>query len=309
MEITSNLPLSRRGMLQSIVFGGTTALFHPRALADHVDLNPVSFIVVTDTHIGYRGKDGAAQRWVLTAKAIADAKGDLVIHLGDVVDARREDQYPVYLKTRKTIGKPVHEIPGNHDPEGLFRKYLRKEMDTVVEHRWLRFVLLNNSRTDSHDGFLSKEQIAWIDKQCVQAAKDDKFVIIAMHVPAHFNRPPDRAWYVKPKHGQTELYKVIARHEHRILALFHGHFHNGIRGWQDHGPVHEICFPSALYNQNRGLEAKQAPGYNPSTFDPGFTQVTIENGVMALNYQPVGKGKPLTHPCPLKQILPSRKGA
>ena len=70
--------------------------------------------------------------------------------------------------------------------------------------------------------------------------------------------------------------------------MVHGHFHNGIRGWDDHG-IHEICLPSALYNLNRGLKEKGAPGYNPLEFRPGYTRVSLGNGKLALQYKPLGK--------------------
>ena len=77
-------------------------------------------------------------------------------------------------------------------------------------------------------------------------------------------------------------------HESHLIGLFHGHFHNGLRGWDDHHPVHEVLFPSALYNQDRKLEAQKAPVYNPEEFRPGYTQVIIENGTVALRYRVVG---------------------
>ena len=73
-----------------------------------------------------------------------------------------------------------------------------------------------------------------------------------------------------------------------ILATVHGHFHNGIRGWDDHGGLHEILFPSILYNLNRGLEVKGAPGYNLPEFRPGYTLVTVEGRKMTLRYKPLG---------------------
>src|SRR5437588_507209 len=75
------------------------------------------------------------------------------------------------------------------------------------------------------------------------------FLLLCAHVPVHTNLNPDRGWYVKPENGQTEFYQIIKKHESRVLALFHGHFHNGLRGWDDHALVHEVVFPSALYNQ------------------------------------------------------------
>ncbi len=292
--------LSRRSFLSTIMAGTGTLAFWPECLqATGRQLKKLSFIVVTDTHLGYRNQKHAAQQWEKTAAEVAKADGDLVLHLGDVVDGGREAQYPVYLATRKTIGKPVHEIPGNHDPQELFAKYIREPIETVVDHDWLRFLLLNNSRTDSHDGFLSDDQLDWIDRQCLDAAKRNMFVAVCIHVPAHKNLHPDRGWYVKPENGQTKLYQMLRRHEDRVVALMHGHFHNGIRGWDDHGALHEICFPSALYNLDRKLEDQKAPGYNPAEFRPGFTLVTIEAGVMDLTYKPVGADEAVSKKCKL----------
>lgn len=267
---------------------GAGVLLRPACLAAAPRRERLAFVVVSDTHLGYHDKESAARQWRQTAAEVARAEGQLVLHLGDVVDGGREEQYPIYLAVRDQIGKPVHEIPGNHDPPEAFAKHLRREIDTGVDLGWLRFLLLNNARRDSHDGFLSDEQVAWIDRQCREAERQDRLIALCMHVPAHTNKHPDRGWYVKPDHGQTRLYETLARHRGRILALLHGHFHNGIRGWDDHAPVHEVCFPSALYNGDRHLEEQHAPGYNPLEFRPGFTLVTIEAATMRLQYKPLG---------------------
>lgn len=292
---------SRRSFLSAAIMATGSFAFMPRCLqAKGKDLRKLSFVVVTDTHLGYRDQDRAARQWEKAAAEIAKAEGDLVLHLGDVVDGGRESQYPVYISARDTIGKPVYEIPGNHDPEELFARHIRRRIDTVVDHHWLRFVLLNNSRRDSHNGFLKDEQIEWMDGQCQDASRQGMFVAICMHVPAHKNLHPDRGWYVKPENGQTKLYEQLMKHKGCVIALMHGHFHNGIRGWNDHVPVHEISFPSALYNLDRKLEAQKAPGYNPAEFRPGFTLVSIEAGVMKLTFKPLGANPSVSKDCPLK---------
>lgn len=246
-----------------------------------------SFLVVSDTHLGRKNNDQAERQWQRTAEELAKAKGDFVLHLGDVVDGGREEQYPKYLATRKKIGKPVYEIPGNHDPQPLFEKYLRRPVEMTLDHKGVRFLLLNNSRTDSHDGFLSQPQLAWIDRQCAGAAELHMPVFLCMHVTAHGNRHPDRGWYVKPKEGQTAFYELLAKHRETIVATFHGHFHNGIRGWDDHASVHEIIFPSALYNLDRKLVEQKAPGYNLKEFRPGYVLATVRDGQLTLQYKPL----------------------
>ena len=84
--------------------------------------------------------------------------------------------------------------------------------------------------------------------------------------------------------GLSKLPRVVVPN---ALTFIHGHVHNGLRGWTDHD-VHEICLPSVLYNLDRGLEKKQAPGYNPLEFRPGYVSVTIGDGEMKLSYKPTG---------------------
>jgi len=278
--------LSRRATLKC---GVASAILWPTCMkARAVSREELSFVIVTDTHLGYHDNNSAAKLWQKTAAEINQSPGSLVLHLGDIVDGGREEQYPIYLESRRLIERPVHEIPGNHDPEDLFRRHIREKTSLVVELGWLRFLLLNNARRDSHDGFLSDEQLTWLESECEAAKRDDRLVSICMHVPAHLNRHPDRGWYVKPGSGHDEFNELLQRYQDRVVAVMHGHFHNGIRGWNDRHDVHEICFPSALYNLNRGLEEKSAPGFNPLEFRAGYTLVTIRDGAMTLLYKPTG---------------------
>ena len=279
-------------------FGTSTLMLRPDYLrAQKAAPAALSFIVVTDTHLGYKGSESAQKLWLKTAPAIAAAEGAFVLHLGDVIDGGRVEQYPVYLEGRKLIAKPVYEIPGNHDPVEGFQQHLRREVDTFFDHQWLRVVLMNNAHRDSHDGFFTLEQMAWLARTCDDAKVKNLSLLLCCHVPVHGNKHPDRGWFVKPGSGQAEFYEIVKKYESRILASFHGHFHNGLRGWSDHAPLHEVCFPSALYNQDRKLESQQAPGYNQPEFRPGFTLVRINNGVMQLRFQAVGD-----EPKPLREL-------
>ena len=296
---------TRRRFLLSSAAGVAGYSFLPAALAraNRATLTTVSIIVVSDTHLGYRNQEHATRQWEKTVAEINQTRADAVFHLGDVVDGGREEQYPVYLQTRNKLDKPVHEIPGNHDPQALFEKYLRPTTDTVIEQQWLRFILLGNTKPDSHDGFLTPTQLSWLESQYRDAEQEKKYTIVCMHVPAHTNRHPDRGWHVKPEHGQAEFYELCKRYQHRIVCLMHGHFHNGVRGWQDHAPIHEIVFPSALYNQDRRLEEQKAPGYNLPEFRPGFTHVTLTAERLHLRYQPVGVADSVQKEFPLECTL------
>jgi hypothetical protein len=110
-----------------------------------------------------------------------------------------------------------------------------------------------------------------------------------MHVPAHDNT--DHAVigsFVKPANGQRDFYDLLDRHKSRVLALVHGHFHCGLRGWESRSPLQEIVFPSTLYNRNLLLGARRAAGFNLPEFRPGYVLAGIGKDGLTLRYKPVG---------------------
>jgi DNA repair exonuclease SbcCD nuclease subunit len=284
----NRLRISRRDwMVRSCALAGGV-LSGSVSVAQAAGRERLSFAIVSDTHVGYRGSDSARVQWQKTADELSKLDVSFLLHLGDVVDGGQVELYPVYREIRERITRPVYEIPGNHDPADAFARHLREPIDTSVDHGWLRCILLNNAHRDSHDGFFSEQQLDWLAGQLEATKRDGRLAIICCHVPVHPNRHPDRGWYVKPEHGQQRFYEVTSEHRDDLIGVFHGHFHNGIRGWGDRAPLHEICFPSALYNQDRGLEEKQAPGFNPNEFRPGYTVATIDQGTLSLEYRPTG---------------------
>lgn len=247
-----------------------------------------TLIVVSDTHLGRDDNEKAVRQWEKTAAEIDRTSGDFVLHLGDIVDAGREKQYDAYKSIRKSIRKPVCEIPGNHDRPEQFAKHVREQIDTTFDHRGVRFMLMNDSRYGDIDGYLTQGQLKWLGRRMDDAADRGLWLVLAMHVAAHDNRLPEAGAYLKPAGGQKELYALVDKHRARVLAMLHGHFHCGLRGWSDRGPVQEIVFPSALYNRNQLLTEFKAPGYNLPEFRPGFTTVALRKDGMSLRYQPVG---------------------
>jgi 3',5'-cyclic AMP phosphodiesterase CpdA len=271
---------------------GTLALCHTHAIAAAENVEPLSFVIVSDTHLGRNDNESAEKNWRKAISEINDLPSQFILHLGDVVDSGRESQYPIYAETRKLLNKPIHEIPGNHDASDLFLQYVTKEPDRSVDFGKVRFVMFSNARRDSHDGFITDQQNRWLAEQCDDAQRRDLKIVICCHVPVHTNQNPDRGWYVKPLAGQTAFYETQQRHADRLLACLHGHFHNGIRGWRDHGQTVEVLCPSVCYNQNRNLTERIAQGTATGFFvdelRPGYAIAELGNGKLTLRYKPLG---------------------
>ena len=284
------MPLSRRTALAGAA--GCLAGISTWRLPASEKIEEFFFAIVSDTHLGRNDNLEAEKQWRQAVVELNEAKCDFVLHLGDVVDGGREAQYPIYAASRKELKKPIFEIPGNHDPHELFEKYVRSPIDGSFEQGGVRFLLLGNAHRDSHDGFITAEQIAWLDKQCGEAAAKDLRVMLCCHVPIHLNGHPDRGWYVKPADGQTAFYELAKKHAGQLLACLHGHFHNGIRGWRDRGSLVEVLCPSVCYNQDRKLaehiKSGAAQGFYVDELRPGYLLATLGNGRLMLRYKPLG---------------------
>lgn len=286
-------PISRRQMIVTSSSGIGASLLFSRSLPAAMNIDPITFAIVSDTHLGRKDSKSPETNWRQAIAEINQLNAEFVLHLGDVVDSARETQYPIYAETRKLLKKPIHEIPGNHDSIEQFTKYIAEKTDRSFDHGGIRFVLFNNANRESHDGFITADQNAWLADQCARAAKEDLRVILCCHVPIHTNKHPDRGWYVKPDHGQKEFYATLKQHSDRVLACLHGHFHNGIRGWRDHGQTVEVLCPSVIYNQNRNLTehlaAGKAEGFFVDELRPGYLIAQVGNGKLSLQYKVLGE--------------------
>jgi len=280
------MSLNRRTLLAAAA--ALPALSFSRRLFAAEGLPALRFIVVSDTHLGKGDSPSPGRNWSKAIDEINGLPGEFVLHLGDVVDSGREPYYPQYAEFRTKLKKPIHEIPGNHDPDDLFRKYVSAQIDRSVDYGGVRFVLLGNAHRDSHLGFVTPAQLAWLAEQFAEAAAKNLRIVLCSHVPAHTNAHPDRGWHVKPADGQTGLYELIDKHADRVVALLHGHFHNGVRGWQDRRRLVEVVLPSVLYNQDRGWKQKGAAGFVLDEFRPGYTLATLGEGKLTLEYKVLG---------------------
>lgn len=285
------MSITRRTFLATAAASYAWSRTWPVAAAAEID--EFSFVIVSDTHLGRNDSDSAERQWRAAIDEINQGPGEFVLHLGDVVDGGRPAHYPRYAELRKSLTKPIHEIPGNHDPRELFEQHICRTIDRSFDHRGVRFLLFNNSRTDSHLGFITPAQLTWLDEQCSAAASHGLKIVAACHVPVHKNQHPDRGWYVQPAEGATGFYDLVTRHAERFLACFHGHFHNGIRGWRDRGELVEVLCPSVCYNQNRNLadaiKNAQTTGFYVDELRAGYVLATLGRGRLTMRYKPLGQ--------------------
>ncbi len=244
-----------------------------------------TFAVVSDTHLSHGGK--AATEWLAQAVAEINASpAEFTLALGDLVEngAKHEAFYPEWVSTAKSLKNPFYAIPGNHDSKEFFTKYIRPETDYAFDHKGYRFVLFNDAEPTSHDGVVTPAQIQWLSAQVEGAAAKKLRVILCAHITAHPNQAPDIAWFVHE--GGKELDALLRAKSDTIVAFLSGHFHYGLRGWDDRAGVIELVMPSLAFNSPRRLDG--APGFQLDEFRRGYVLVDVYEAKLGLTYKPLG---------------------
>jgi predicted MPP superfamily phosphohydrolase len=245
-----------------------------------------TFALATDTHLGRQaGDDERLQQLVTEINASA---AQFTLFCGDLVDngqaEGKEKQYTIWKEIVKGLKQDYFAIPGNHDPDPLFLKHIAEKTDFAFEQKGFRFVCFRNAEPNpGHDGVVTPEQLQWLQARLDEAREKDQRVVLASHVAYHENKHPDVGWYVKK--GREEFGKLLQTHK-QIVASLTGHFHSGLRGWDDTAGIHEVVLPSASWNADRGLSS--APGYSLKEFRAGWVLAEMFADQLVLHYRPLG---------------------
>ena len=261
----------------------------------HGETRELTLAIVSDIHLGKdpttlpSGSDRAttpAARMADIVREINESPAELTLFMGDLVDtgAKHEDQYPEWAKIANRLAKPWRAVPGNHDPQPLFEKYVHPLVDCIDDQKGIRFVFFQDSLATSHDGAVTPEQVAWMAARIDDAKARGMRVVLCTHVPRHPNRSPDMGWYVRGE--EPALREMVEARRGTIIAIFSGHLHCSLRGWSDLSGIHELVMPSACWNFEKDLS--QAPGFAVKEYRPAWVLATIGPERLTLNLKPVG---------------------
>jgi 3',5'-cyclic AMP phosphodiesterase CpdA len=286
--------LTRRQFLVS-----APAVIAPPLLA--ADPKPdFSFALVTDTHLGKPGAD-YVKRMADVVTEINAAPAAFTVFCGDLVDhgetPANQKLYGQWVELAKGLKAEWTAVPGNHDPAAQFTRHVRKETESVIDFKGCRLIGFADAEPNpGHMGVVTEDQLKWLQARLDEAK--GKRVILAAHVIYHENKHPDVGWYIKDKASREPFGKLLAASK-QVVAFFAGHFHCGMRGWDDtaHG-IHEVILPCASYNNDRKLD--KAPGFAVREFRPAWVRVDVFDSKLVLHYKRVGADVAATRELPVK---------
>ena len=203
-------------------------------------------VQITDSHIaadrafslhGHTTCDALGR--VLDAIAALPEPPDCVIHTGDVSHDRSLDSYRLIRDLVRDYPIPIYYVNGNHDDVHLLhselgtpvRSYADKAMS--ADYRFTagrqEFIALDSWHPELRDplGFLSEDQLVWIEDQLRGLAERRGRAILCIH---HVTLPVGSSWLdanMVITNGEA-LHALLVRYQHTIAAVIHGHLHRGM---------------------------------------------------------------------------------
>ncbi|WP_181307832.1 PQQ-binding-like beta-propeller repeat protein [Rufibacter sp. XAAS-G3-1] len=176
---------------------------------------PLTFAVVTDTHIGKSGNDTGLAAIVQDINQNPEI--EFVLHAGDISDFGYNDELGKAKSLMDGLAKPYFIVPGNHDTGwsasgGLVYNTLWKEQKFVTDVEGVRFIGFSTGPYGRMSrGYVPLDQMRWLDS-LVQATPKNQPVVFISHYPLD--------------EGLSNYQELIDKlHQVNTLAVFCGHGH------------------------------------------------------------------------------------
>lgn len=203
--MSDDLPLSRRGAIRCLAFGGAGTLFTlsggllmPSALGQEPGPSGMPlFLQISDTHIGFNkpaNPDVAGTLKETIAKVNAmGVRPLLTIHTGDVTHLSKASEFDLAAQLLSELkAGELHTVPGEHDvTDGEGHEYFARFGTASgnrgyysFDHNDVHFVALVNVMHFQPGGLgaFGAEQLAWL-KEDLAARSASTPVVVFAHMP------------------------------------------------------------------------------------------------------------------------------
>ncbi len=189
------------------------------AVALSARAEPVSFAVVSDTHVGAENSVYANFIRIVEKEGIP-----VIIHTGDATHNPGESSQWEEFVDITGPGKVIHLAPGNHDIQGkkslaVYLKFFPKSYSSFSEGDTL-FVLLN-TELPGEEGMVTGKQFAWLE---AELRRPFRYKFVFLHEPL---------FPVLPHHGldrhkeaRDRLHQLFEKEGVALVVAGHDHIYN-----------------------------------------------------------------------------------
>jgi 3',5'-cyclic-AMP phosphodiesterase len=248
----------------------------------------LTFVHISDTHLHldpnfvpdiiHFNSRTPVQKLIEAVNALP-MKIDFVMHTGDVADRpETPEHYHLARDILKQIRYPVLYCPGNHDTVADFQAHFLGKAPHEIQVRYdgeyqmngVQVVMLDSHLppdVQGHSGYLTPEQLDWLDAIC--RADDKRPLVVGVH---HHPLPLEAPWLDRLvlKNG-IALHNTLLKAKHRLRGVFYGHIHESVVTVREGISYYSV--PSGWF-QSQTWYAAEAPA-DAAMLEPGFNLVTL----------------------------------
>lgn len=188
------------------------------ALPGFCEIEPFTFVHISDTHIG--GQGHAAR----LAEILNDVEENFpdsafIVNTGDITEFGYVEEFTSYTEVIRRSRYKIYEAIGNHDTRWSengkenFRRFLGPTYKSF-DHKGVRFIMLDVAMLIEQYGHFDGQQLAQL-KSDLDALPEDSPAVLAMH------HPP-----LHPRHfidNEYEFAELIRGYNVPLVCVGHGH--------------------------------------------------------------------------------------
>ncbi len=202
-------------------------------------VEPFTFAVLSDPHVGARGSAENLERFVEEGNRLGVA---FTIACGDLTEVGSAGEWERFASISKGLKAPFHPILGNHDarwaPDGkrpLARHLGISRPYRSFDHGGVRFALLDSSILGEAHGGIDRAQLGWLDADLAGRPAGSPAVVALHHHPF----PGGGKRFLA---NEEALLEILRARGARLVLAGHGH---DLRRWSVGGV--EILMTPNLY--------------------------------------------------------------
>lgn len=212
--------------------------------------DPINVLQITDTHL-YAVQSGSLLKvnthGSLTAVLDTVSKNepdiDLILATGDIAQDASPNSYQHFIRYMERFGAPVRWIPGNHDSGAVMQEVAGEQgLSNKVEQigNW-QFIMLDSSRVNHVDGYLSSEELQILDDALREAERDPRVEhsLVTLH---HNPVPGSSAWMRDIGLRNDREFLDVLKRSSTLRCVVYGHIHQELDFRV--GSIRFFCTPS-----------------------------------------------------------------
>ena len=235
----------------------------------------LSMAIIADTHLPNRESAEINLANTFTDLANSPESFDAFLLAGDIADYGTNNEYKRFfrvLDNQKSV-KHLFVTMGNHDARIFFKKNTKIVTKKTDEYLGINrngkpyysydingytFVVICTEKRILEKAYISKEQIAFLDRELARGTKDGKPVFVMCHQPFAETHGLPEVWKTGDMGEQNDEVRAVME-KYRNVFFINGHLHGGIfekiaETLNEENGVYSISIPGYRKLNNFGIQ-------------------------------------------------------